>query len=66
MSELYPGRSVITCEMLAAWKDRNFWLRLALESDTPARRLAYFDRCDAHAEQLLALRRVWRALRAAR
>jgi hypothetical protein len=53
-NELYPGRSVITCEMLAAWKARNHARRYRSSTYVP----------DLYA--LLALRRVWHALRAAR
>jgi len=66
VNELYPGRSVIVCEMLAAWKDRNRWRRLKVAYKIPMNQSAAADRCDAKRQQLAALRRVWRALRAIR
>ena len=64
--ELYPGRSVIVCELLQAWKDRNRWYRLWSQHSTLGERLSASDRIDAKRQQLAALRRVWRSLRAIR
>lgn len=63
-AELYPGRSAVVCEMLGAWKDRNRWRRLF--GGTLGERLSAADRREACVERLTSLRRVWRALRAAR
>jgi hypothetical protein len=51
--EIYPGRSVIVVEMLAAWKARNEYRRMNL-----------VDWHLATGYRLAALRRVWKALRA--
>jgi hypothetical protein len=66
VTERYPGRSVIVCEMLAAWKDRNSWQRLRSQNATLGERLSAANRTDAQRQQLAALRRVWRSLRAIR
>jgi hypothetical protein len=62
--ERYPGRSAITTEMLAAWKARNRWQRLRTLNATLYERLSAANMSEAQRQQLAALRRVWRALRA--
>jgi hypothetical protein len=60
MSELYPGRSAVVPEMLAAWKRRNEYSRA---TDW---RASYGCCCDEMRIALSSLRRVWHALRDAR
>jgi hypothetical protein len=64
VAELYPGRSVIVCEMLAAWKDRNRYERRGCDVGFPPSRYRFRELADAQRQQLAALWRVWVVLRA--
>ena len=71
-SELYPGRSAVVCEMLAAWKDRNVCASLerdGLEHPEHGHELTpeFWRGATASSRAWLrSLRHVWHALRPAR
>jgi hypothetical protein len=66
VSELYPGRSAVVCEMLDAWKDRNDCVKRGRNHPDPRKSEFWRGAADSDRDWLNSLRRVREALREAR